>query len=56
MLCRCGTVHIDKTQYVQVELARPQMRQKKNALGETGNQLRSHDSSSSNSRKRRRPQ
>ena len=29
---------------------------KRNALGETGNQLRSHGSSSSNARKRRRPQ
>ncbi len=35
-------------QYVQVELARPQMWQKRNALDETGDQLRSHDSSSEN--------
>ncbi len=51
---KLGTLHI--IDYVHVELARPQMWQKRNALGETGNQLRSHDSSSSNARKRRRPQ
>ncbi len=52
-----GTIcHMSLVCYVHVELAGPQMWQKRNALGETGNKLRSHDSSILNARKCRHPQ
>ncbi len=50
--CNTTCLFVFSIHWTFFELAQPQMWQKRNALCETGNQLRSHDSSSSYTRKR----